>query len=171
MIRDNCVYKLIDPLDFVIRYIGITDNPKSRYSAHLHTYDPCNPQKVEWIGALRDHGLQPIMEIEASGLTREQALDREMALIHELLEQGVPLLNVDTRRPFSHWSQGEPNDPLVGYKVVRLPKGGYWIVGVIDYGKCLYRFLEDHQIYRADYHAYPKCQKLNRQIEAGRRRP
>lgn len=167
--NNNSVYRLRDPRDFMIRYIGITDDIKARYSAHLHTTkDRWNPGKVRWIRELRDEGLEPILEVDSSGLTRAQSIDREMTAIYELLEWNVPLLNVDMRRPFSHWTLDNSVSAIVGYKVVPLETGGYWVVGVTDYKKMLYRLLDDHKVYRADYHAYPKCKKLNEMLAASK---
>lgn len=93
------VYKLLDPRDHQVRWIGITTNPKQRLQGHIGSYHDKqeNPEKVQWILELKRSRLVPIMGVVLSGRTHRQALQEEAILIQEHLRQGVPLLNRDRR--------------------------------------------------------------------------
>lgn len=55
------IYKLIDPRNNEVRYIGKTINVKRRYKQHL--YDKRKSHKSSWVQSLRNQKLKPIMEI------------------------------------------------------------------------------------------------------------
>ena len=55
------IYKLIDPRNNEVRYIGKTTNTKRRYKQHL--YDKRKSHKSSWVQSLRNQKLKPIMEI------------------------------------------------------------------------------------------------------------
>lgn len=163
--RNYSVYTLSDPRNLTIRYVGISCNPKVRHLQHYHK-DPYNHEKYAWIQEVRQAGYRPVMNIVKEKLTKEEATDLEMSMVYELLNQGVSLLNIDRHHPLSHWTQCKVDAPIVAYKVFPLGSGGYWIVGIVDEERLLYRLLEDHKVYECDYHAYPKCKKLNQQLKA-----
>ena len=55
------IYKLIDPRNNEVRYIGKTTNIKRRYKQHL--YDKRKSHKSSWVQSLRNEKLKPIIEI------------------------------------------------------------------------------------------------------------
>ncbi|WP_395762368.1 GIY-YIG nuclease family protein [Elizabethkingia anophelis] len=66
MIKESThyVYLLKCPLTNVVKYVGVSMNPKVRYRAHLNGFD--NKAKCEWIQSLKSEGLLPVMEIVES---------------------------------------------------------------------------------------------------------
>jgi group I intron endonuclease len=55
------IYKLIDPRNNEVRYVGKTINIKRRYKQHL--YDKRASHKSSWVQSLRTHKLKPVLEI------------------------------------------------------------------------------------------------------------
>ena len=55
------IYKLIDPRNNKIRYVGKTINIKRRYKQHLYEKDKSH--KSLWVQSLRNQKLKPIIEI------------------------------------------------------------------------------------------------------------
>lgn len=97
------IYKLKDPRDdsiLGVRYVGKTNNPQGRYTAHISLRET-NQDKNDWIQGLLDEGLLPIMEIietityiiphEPEYVSSAQ---REKYWIHHYLKLGAPLFNV-----------------------------------------------------------------------------
>lgn len=75
------VYALICPIDNIIRYVGATKNPESRYKNHLK--DSVNPRKREWINLLIKNGQLPVMKILFSSLLFEECASKEQVFIAE----------------------------------------------------------------------------------------
>lgn len=87
------VYRLKDPRDNTIHYIGITINVYERFKQHLRC-DGCNPGKDEWIQELQLAQQMVIMEsIEQVG-PLSYALERETYWIQYYLQQGAELFNI-----------------------------------------------------------------------------
>jgi hypothetical protein len=92
------IYKLTDPRDESIRYVGRTSDIQARYYAHLAAKS--QKEKDIWIRELHDLGLKPIMtvietvrySIPADAYTVSPS-DRETFWIRWLIEQGQPLFN------------------------------------------------------------------------------
>ena len=60
----NYIYYLIDPITKIVRYVGNTKNPKSRYRQHLKDAEKKqNTEKQKWIIELKDKKMTPLMEI------------------------------------------------------------------------------------------------------------
>lgn len=55
------IYTLSNPITKEVRYVGKTNNPHSRFSAHLT--DKQDTKKTAWIRSLEKQGLKPEMEI------------------------------------------------------------------------------------------------------------
>lgn len=55
------IYVLIDPRDEEIRYVGWTNDLRTRYGCHLRDKKPC--YRTYWIMKLRRMGLKPRMEV------------------------------------------------------------------------------------------------------------
>lgn len=90
------VYALVDsrsPDD--IRYIGITNNPRSRLNSHIA--DSCGSRergrKASWIRGLVKSGAELQIGLIAEGLSQAEASEEEVRLIAELRENGARLTN------------------------------------------------------------------------------
>lgn len=57
----HTVYKLSDPRNFDVRYVGMTVNIVTRYQQHLNCKEN-NPKKNGWVQSLVNRGIFPIME-------------------------------------------------------------------------------------------------------------
>jgi len=57
------VYVLTDPRTGDVRYVGVTNNPKSRFSKHMHNAKVSSNHRANWISSLVRDGLKPIMTI------------------------------------------------------------------------------------------------------------
>jgi hypothetical protein len=102
------IYSLSDPRDVRnVRYIGQSRSPRRRLLQHLNGARLWMPDELpwwidapalkplhEWLRTLfRDDGRLPMM-IVSSWVERGQALFVERVRIHECLDAGLPLLNV-----------------------------------------------------------------------------
>lgn len=85
------IYVLKDPITNKIRYVGKTNDLKSRLNCHLYHKDT-NKHKVSWIKKLRKQKLKPIIEA-----VREVTVDDwkiwEKYYIKKYTEDGFKLLN------------------------------------------------------------------------------
>lgn len=63
------IYSLVDPRSNQIRYIGKSNNPKKRLSAHLS--EKRRTHKSHWIQSLKKVGLKPILNIVDEVLLKE----------------------------------------------------------------------------------------------------
>ena len=90
------IYKLIDPTDNRIRYVGLTFNDlKTRLKSHL--YEPGKSHKIYWINKLKKQGLKPIIEsIEEDISSYEMACNREIYYIDYFNSIGCDLTNMAT---------------------------------------------------------------------------
>jgi hypothetical protein len=90
------IYKLIDPTDNRIRYVGMTKNKLSiRLSSHCHDKRG-KSHKINWIQSLVRKGLKPTISIiEENILTLEEADMKEVFWISKLLKEGHNLTNTE----------------------------------------------------------------------------
>lgn len=73
--KEIVVYTLEDPLNGLIKYVGITRNPKKRLSEHLR--EKRNNKKCTWIKSLKSLGLAPILrELETTDEDNYQWVER-----------------------------------------------------------------------------------------------
>jgi predicted GIY-YIG superfamily endonuclease len=87
------IYRLKDPRDNAVRYIGITVDVFERFKQHLRC-DGCNPLKDAWVQELQLAQQMIIMEsIERAG-PLSYALEREKYWIQHYLQQGIQLFNI-----------------------------------------------------------------------------
>jgi hypothetical protein len=56
------IYALKDPRDGRARYVGKSDNPRGRYSAHLKCHTQMTSKKDKWVAELRAVRLKPVLE-------------------------------------------------------------------------------------------------------------
>lgn len=87
------VYALTDPCDSIIRYIGLTSNPRNRYAQHLQGMG-YKEERKEWVAQLHRCGMRPLMKHLATIQgNRDESVYYEAAWIYVLLHDGVTLLN------------------------------------------------------------------------------
>lgn len=88
------IYKLVDPTDNRIRYIGLTFNSlKMRLKSHLS--EPGKSHKIYWIKKLKKMGLSPIIEsVESDISTYEEACEKEIYYIEYFRSLGCDLTNM-----------------------------------------------------------------------------
>lgn len=77
------VYGLHCPLSGAIRWVGMTTNPKKRYTAHLYNQGSEDADKYTWIKRLRGKNLKPKLIIFKEVTSKPDALKLEMDLIIE----------------------------------------------------------------------------------------
>ena len=74
------VYYLLCPDTQIIRYIGISSNPKTRLNSHLTKSNKETCHKAHWIIKLLKEGKKPIMEIVANSLSQKEAKKVEIIM-------------------------------------------------------------------------------------------
>ena len=101
------VYALVDPRivrdlsvdprylpPSAVLYVGITNNPNTRYYDHLHNGGRSNLPKIEQLDAFLSAGIIPqmiLLETVYTGKAQAEYLEYEW--VHYFLAQGAPLLN------------------------------------------------------------------------------
>jgi hypothetical protein len=90
------IYQLIDPRDGLPRYVGYTRGTlETRLKEHCND-NISNLAKAAWIQELKAHGILPTIQELENASSENEALDRERAWIHCLLNQNMPLLNISS---------------------------------------------------------------------------
>lgn len=87
------VYELVDSLDGIPRYVGITCDPKRRGKYHIQWDEETNPAKAKWVKERKKQGYPPIMQLIETTDDQAQAQTRERYWIAEYFYRGYPLLN------------------------------------------------------------------------------
>jgi len=87
------IYALVDPRDFLIRYVGLSENIYMRFKQHLRC-EGTNVGKNRWIEELNANQEIPNVWNLETARDREEARFLEEEWIDRLLKQGFPLLNV-----------------------------------------------------------------------------
>lgn len=85
------VYTLTDPIDNLIKYVGITNNIHKRMITHLN--DNRNTLKSSWIKNLKSKGLKPILEV-IDITDSENYIKIEQYWISQMKTWGFPLKNM-----------------------------------------------------------------------------
>ena len=82
--KPNYIYFLTDPNDGMVRYIGITNSPKTRFNNHLHQAVTMvsNPKNL-WIEELLEKDEYPTMLLVAKFEDRSEAELVEKQLIND----------------------------------------------------------------------------------------
>jgi group I intron endonuclease len=86
------IYKLIDPRDGEIRYVGLTFNSISQ-RLKSHRNEKSKSHKSNWIKSLRTQGFYPLIEIIETVYSYEDACEREIFWISKMKEEGHNLTN------------------------------------------------------------------------------
>jgi len=80
------IYALVDPRDGLVRYVGKSDSPKNRLTAHLR--DANGSRKCEWLNELRAELLRPTLRVlQAVGYGSHS--DAERSWIEHFKENGL----------------------------------------------------------------------------------
>ena len=132
------IYKLIDPSNNEIRYIGQTDDIKRRYNYHISSSmnensDSYDTYKARWVRKLKLSGLLPIIEIVEECDSLEQSNIRERYYVSKLTNEGCRLTNSSitdvtefsshTREKMSNARKGKTLEQIVGLeKSIELKK-------------------------------------------------
>lgn len=88
------IYLLIDPRNYDVRYVGQTTHPDRRLAEHLACVDGVNPAKDAWIAGLAGDGMEPLMQVVATG-SGDFAHLTEAEWIDRLFDDGADLLNLN----------------------------------------------------------------------------
>lgn len=93
------IYTLTDPRTNLVRYVGRSCNPETRYKGHVYkTASRELTEKGKWISELRSFGLRPSMSIvENVEFTTEKVIERERRWIFHYIQQGAPLTNREVK--------------------------------------------------------------------------
>jgi hypothetical protein len=91
--EDYSIYRLVDPRDLLVHYIGISRQPYVRYGEHLTRADN-NVAKNAWILEMTEQGHLPLLEIIEKVKGVSNAKQREAHWITVYLGLGMPLSNV-----------------------------------------------------------------------------
>jgi hypothetical protein len=75
------LYVLICPIDNIVRYVGISENPNERLKKGHLVDKRENPHKTRWIDKLKQLKLKPTLKIIRENLTEIEAENNEIALI------------------------------------------------------------------------------------------
>lgn len=93
------IYHLVDPRDESICYVGSTNDPYKRYSAHISEALKLScrgliatNKKSIWIRELDELGLEPVLVIVGT-CEREEATIEEIAEYYRQADAGAVLLN------------------------------------------------------------------------------
>jgi len=105
--RTYTIYALLDPRDDAVRYIGLTEYPDERLKQHIQ--GDGNIPKRQWIRALRQLGLSPLMHTIEKVQTLSAAFEREGYWINHYLHEGAKLVNI--RSPYSI-NHSNPSDRM-----------------------------------------------------------
>jgi hypothetical protein len=91
------VYKLSDPRDNRVRYVGMSKDVIQRFGQHLSALQG-NEIKGAWLHELRQEGLMPMLTIIEDNLSRQEAVVRERYWIQHYRNAGSQLTNCVTQR-------------------------------------------------------------------------
>lgn len=91
---DNCVvYTITDPRDYLVKYVGITTNPKNRFCKHRSLKQGKEGiVKRNWLLKLHKLGLEPIIDIIDEG-TVDYCMKAETGYIKLFMACGANLKN------------------------------------------------------------------------------
>lgn len=90
------IYKLYDPRNRAVRYIGCTQNIQKRYRKHC--FDTVNKEKMEWIQVLKHLNLLPRIKVIGVYTSKKEAKRMEKIIIKEYAKYGT-LTNIHYLKP------------------------------------------------------------------------
>lgn len=106
----DIIYKLVDPRDSLVRYVGKTNNLKRRLWQHYYDNKEAKTPKRKWIKELLELGLEPVLDICERVESAWQ--EREKFWIKYYKDLGHPLTNI--------------SDGGFGGNLVRVPRSKEW---------------------------------------------
>src|SRR5690606_31050931 len=77
------IYALICPIEKVVKYIGNTKNPKSRYWQHVKKLDRQMTPKRIWLESLFKKNLLPEIQILAECETGDREMEQHYVNLHK----------------------------------------------------------------------------------------
>jgi len=94
-----CIYGLVDPRDFTVRYIGASVDVYTRYRIHL--FERTGAKKVAWLDELKDLGLKPEIKIleNVTIVARDEA---EAKWIQYFIHKGANLTNATNTKAWRY---------------------------------------------------------------------
>lgn len=90
--KQYLIYKICHPKTMECVWVGMTNNPATRFSAHLFSSDE-DPEKYHWVQSLKKIGIRPVFVITWWTHSKIEARIEESRLIGELKKQGHKLFN------------------------------------------------------------------------------
>lgn len=135
----NCfVYTITDPRDNLVKYVGITTNPKNRFCKHKS--DKQSKEgivKRNWLLKLHKLGLEPIIDIIDKG-TIDYCMKAETGYIKLFLACGANLKNraangflhkhtEETKQKLSLANKGKKRTPEQIEELKKRPNQKYWL--------------------------------------------
>lgn len=90
--RKVWIYALVDPRDKLVKYIGQSVNPASRYSAHMSGSYTSSQFVGDWCAELKSQSLKPVM-ITLEITNQFEAGLAEWKWLNVFKEANAPLLN------------------------------------------------------------------------------
>jgi group I intron endonuclease len=91
MERTYSIYSLNEPNSEIVRYVGFSYNPNKRYEEHLRENHIC--YKRNWVKSLKNENQLPLLYIIEDGLTKDEALQKEIHYIKLFKSAGARLTN------------------------------------------------------------------------------
>lgn len=128
----TCIYALVHPETYELRYIGKTRDPEARLMSHCRTKTRTHVSR--WAQGLKRYGLTPKMVIIETGLSEEQWPEREQHWIAHYRGLGADLTNI---------TDG-------GHHVVRSRRLGYAAIG----GEFALKLATDKTLHGSEYRLY-----------------
>src|SRR6266849_5309298 len=94
------IYALIDPRDWSIHYVGMTDNVYARFQQHIKLQSN-NEQKNTWLQELKNADVMVFMKTLETAEDLEDAMQREAYWIRHYKQLKSPLTNRYLPTPLS----------------------------------------------------------------------
>lgn len=135
MLISYSLYELVNPIDNLPFYIGLTDNPTRRIGEHCYITKKDwieNPFKTKIIYNLKKQSLEPIMNVLFDNLTEKEVVDLEIHMIEVMRILQYPLTNISpggnicsnlTRIKISKANKGKRRSISFRLKISKLKKG------------------------------------------------
>jgi len=115
------IYELTDPRGLPWIYVGASEHPIARYSAHVSSKTSTNPRMACWLNELRELGLQPNFRVRG-WVERNVAADLELQGIADARVQvGRYCLNTKQSPGYGRIYEIKPKSPKPTYGPCRTP--------------------------------------------------
>lgn len=115
------IYRFVHPVSEIVKYIGVTNDPKARYRKHLSHKK--RTKLTNWFKSLTNEGLLPKMVIIDSANDRESANNLEKFWIIKHKEWGFDLKNMTDGGDGGDTMSGRKLSKEARLKISRAKKG------------------------------------------------